>query len=393
MYPTQLHSYLLWRSSVEPNSQALASRRYTASVSLLPASMVGIFVFGWWAGWIVFLSILAAFFTDFICHRFIYAESPGTRDGSWLLTGLLLGLMMPPNVPWWLPVCGAVIAIFIGKHYLSVDGMPLLQPAAVGLLIMHLLTWNYMKAMDGGIPQWPVLSRGVETSMEDVRNGRFSKPLRDYFGGDVRKSVSHSQWSEKIFAGEIAFYDHDRKILAEAWHEPRPLDKVKHDPSHSYSSNPRQSERDQYEWLNMVLGYVPATIGGSSGLALGFGILLLIFSGAVSWVIPAFAMGTLYFGMQLLAWMYGSSNGAQIISENIPIHLMTGSTLIAIFYLAADPSSAPRSFRGKMYAGMAMGIFELILRLFTPLAEGLFISIILAQSLSFYIDRWTAIKN
>ena len=77
MYPTQLHSYLLWRSTVKPDPQALASRRYTATVSLLPATMVGIFVFGWWAGWIVFLSIISALRTNCLrCTKVLSLTHP-----------------------------------------------------------------------------------------------------------------------------------------------------------------------------------------------------------------------------------------------------------------------------------------------------------------------------
>ena len=93
MYPP-IHSYLLWRSSVKPDAEKLASCRYTAAVSLLPATMVGIFVFGWWAGSIVALSVAAAFLTDFVCHRYIFKDSPGTREGTWMLTGLLIALML-----------------------------------------------------------------------------------------------------------------------------------------------------------------------------------------------------------------------------------------------------------------------------------------------------------
>src|SRR5689334_18943763 len=99
MYPTQLHSYLLWRSSVPPDPQSLAQRRYTAIVSLMPAAMVGVFVFGWRAAAVMLASCLSCFVTDIVLHKYVYKSSPGTREGTWLLTGLLLALMMPPNVP------------------------------------------------------------------------------------------------------------------------------------------------------------------------------------------------------------------------------------------------------------------------------------------------------
>jgi Na+-translocating ferredoxin:NAD+ oxidoreductase RnfD subunit len=70
--------------------------------------------------------------------------------------------------------------------------------------------------------------------------------------------------------------------------------------------------------------------------------------------------------------------------------LLTGSTILGLFYLAADPTTAPRSFLGRIYSGVAVGLLETLLRVFTPLAEAIFISVIVVQLLSFVIDQWLA---
>src|SRR5260370_27836641 len=107
--------------------------------------MVGLFVFGWRAGMAIGLCTFFAFLTDSICRRFIYKNSP-SHDGVWILTGLLLALMLPPNIAWYWPIIGAIFAIAVGKYSpLSVDNMPFLQPAAIGLLFLHLVAWSPMK--------------------------------------------------------------------------------------------------------------------------------------------------------------------------------------------------------------------------------------------------------
>ncbi len=397
MYPTQLHSYLLWRSSVDPTPQSLASRRYTAIVALFPAAMVGIFVFGWWAGLVVLASVLAAFATDFVCHRYIYRDTSGTRDGVWFLTGLLLGLMMPPNAPLWLPILGAVAAVYFGKFFLSVDGMPLFQPAALGLVLLHVMGVlalvfsgnNPMTANYQGEARWPVLVRGVEPNSEAVREGNVPKLLTDFFGGDVRKSVPRMKYRDAIFSGQLAWWDEAKTIPAEAVHGPRPLDLVKQNPgkpSNRLETARNAAAKERYDWVDMLLGYLPATIGGSSVFALGFGIFLLVFARSISWVVPFFALATIFGLLHGLAWAYGSSLSPRVISDNIPIHLMTGSTLLGIFYFAADPTTAPRSFMGKVYAGVAVGLVEVFLRIFTPMAESIFLSVLIVQGLSFVID-------
>lgn len=399
MYPTQLHSYLLWRSSVRPDAQTLASRRYTATVSLMPAVMVGIFVFGWWASSVLLLSVAAAFATDLLLHRLVYTDSTGTRDGTWLLTGFLLGLLLPPNVPWPVPLLGASAAIFVGKYYLSVDNMPLLQPAAVGLLLLHLLGWawpgpNPMLPQRGGEPRWPVLARGIEPAPEVRGPAAVRKLLRDFFGGDVRKSVTRAQYREAVFAGQTPWYDQAGRVPAEAVHGPRPIDLVKANPGVDIGSGAKlasalgklEKTEEGCDWLSLVLGYVPATIGGSSALALGLGIIFLVFTGAASPLAPAFALATMFTALHVL----GGLNPSYAVPENIPIHLLTGSTILGLFYLAADPTTAPRSFFGKIYGGVAVGLLETLLRVFTPLAEGLFISVLVIQLLSFVIDQWLA---
>src|SRR5690348_13495855 len=109
-------------------------------------------------------------------------------------------------------------------------------------------------------------------------------------------------------------------------------------------------------------------------LALLFGILLLIFTGAVHWALPLFALLTMFGGLHFIAWAYTGSSNAPVIADNISIHLLTGGTLLGVFYLAADPLTAPRSLRGKIFAGIAFGLIELLLRLFTPLTEGVILS-------------------
>ncbi len=382
MYPTQIHSYLLWRSSVPPDQQALASRRFTATVSLIPAIMVGMFVFGWWAGLIVTISVLTALVTDIVCHKYIWTDSVGTGDGIWLLTGLILALFMPPNVGWWVPVLGSLVAIVVGKYWSAIDNMSFFQPAVIGLVALYLGAFagqsisheNFMLSTNNGQAQWPELSRGISRPQAPSANGGkamaevVQQLLNDFFGGDIR--------SQK-----------------DSLSGPRPIDEVKAQPGRDVSkvSLGNANNEKPYDMLQMILGYVPATIGGASALALFLGILLLVFTGAVHWALPLSALATMFGGLHLFAWMAGSSANPAVISENIPIHLLSGSTLLAIFYLAADPTCAPRSFAGKIYAGVAFGVIEVLLRLFTPgVAEGVVFSVVVIQGLSFVIDQYLA---
>ena len=63
---------------------------------------------------------------------------------------------------------------------------------------------NPMYGVKDGAAHWPVLKRGIETSSEDVRAAGAGKLLRDFFGGDVRKSVTPQVYRESNFSGQLA---------------------------------------------------------------------------------------------------------------------------------------------------------------------------------------------
>lgn len=392
MYPTQLHSYMLWRSSVDPTPSALASKRFTAAVSLIPAIMVGIIVYGWYAGLVMLTCVTATFLTDWLCKRFLFqreAEYFGKRDGVWLLTGLLVALMLPPAIPLYLAATGAVIAMLAGKYLLQVDGMPLFQPALLGLLALHILCPLFL-ALSSGNPnammnphdRWPVLARSA--SMETTGAGRFvPKFLLNFFGGDIRNSVDAQHYSSDVSA--------NKAISAEAITGARPQDLVAAMPSRDLS-NPDATTvpSKSCDWLQLLLGYLPAVIGGSQGLALIMGALLMFFSRSLSPLIPLSALATMLAGLLLFAWTGNGAPDARVVYGNIPIHILSGGTLLAIFYFACDPAVTPRSSKGKIYAGVFFGILELTFRLIFKVSDGLPVSILATQAMSFVIDQWIA---
>lgn len=378
MLPAKIHSYLLWRAQVRPAAEVLAARRVTTAISLLPAAVVGIFVFGWYAGLVVVASLISAWLADWAGRRWILkagraeADSASTRmfvetarrDGVWLLTGLLIGLLLPPAVPLWIPILGAAAAVLVGKFWLAVDGMPLLQPAALGVLLLHAAFFGTMQTKE-----WPVLARQVDESAAATSAG---SAVQRFLGGDIRKSVPVEQYRRELFGGG--------RPAAEAVSKPRPLDVVKAQPGKPALEADGPA---RYGTLDLLLGYVPGTIGSGTP-ALLLGILLLVFSGAVVWLQPLAAMVTMAAGLFLLSWLKGDV----VQPANIPIHLLSGATLLGVFYLAADPVVAPRSRAGKLLSGVTVGVLEVGFRLATPLSVAFFITVPVVQVMAPLFDKF-----
>ena len=97
---------------------------------------------------------------------------------------------------------------------------------------------------------------------------------------------------------------------------------------------------------------------------------------ALKIVIVVFALLTLGAGLTLTQ------------NANVGIHLLSGPTLLGFFYLAADPGTTPRTKRGKILAGITLGLLEFVLRFL--LSEATFLCAPAVQALSFVFDQYVA---
>ncbi len=100
-------------------------------LALAPAAVFGVVVFGWRALLVLALSVAAAVCTEWLTQKCL--KRPVTiSDCSALVTGLLLGLTLPPHAPWYVPVCGSVFAILIAKQVFGGLGGNFVNPALAG---------------------------------------------------------------------------------------------------------------------------------------------------------------------------------------------------------------------------------------------------------------------
>ena len=101
---------------------------YDVILALLPATVFGIYHFGLHAALILGTSVLSACMTEFVFDYI--AHRPNTlKDGSAVVTGLLLGLCLSPKVPLWIPYLGGLFAILFVKCLLGGLGQNFMNPA------------------------------------------------------------------------------------------------------------------------------------------------------------------------------------------------------------------------------------------------------------------------
>ncbi len=123
---------------------------WTVNLTLLPAAIFGVFYFGMPALVNIVVSILTALISEVVVLK-IRKKDIAITDGSAFLTGLLLAMCLPPNIPWYMTAIGSAIAIVIAKHSMGGLGFNIFNPAHIGraaLMVswpVAMTTWTKMQ--------------------------------------------------------------------------------------------------------------------------------------------------------------------------------------------------------------------------------------------------------
>ena len=109
---------------------------YRVVLALLPALIWSVIVFGIDALRVTLIAIIASVGFEYLIQRFILKIKPSVTDGSALITGLLFAFNVPSNLPWWIIIIGALVAIGIGKMSFGGLGTNIFNPALVGRVFL-----------------------------------------------------------------------------------------------------------------------------------------------------------------------------------------------------------------------------------------------------------------
>ncbi|MCH5326600.1 MAG: RnfABCDGE type electron transport complex subunit D [Duncaniella sp.] len=107
-------------------------------IALIPAVLVSLFYFGLGAAIVIVTSIVGCVAVEYLITRFMLGERPAIGNLSAVLTGLLLALNLPSNLPVWTILIGCVVAIGIGKMTFGGLGCNIFNPALVGRVFLLL---------------------------------------------------------------------------------------------------------------------------------------------------------------------------------------------------------------------------------------------------------------
>ena len=138
---------------------------------------------------------------------------------------------------------------------------------------------------------------------------------------------------------------------------------------------------------DMILGFIPGSVGETSVVAIGIGALILLFTGIASWKI----MLSVFVGGALTAWMFNSLGYTPIDWYE---HLFLGGFCFGAVFMATDPVTAARTETGKYIYGFMIGFMAIVIRVMNPgYPEGMMLSILFMNMFAPLIDYCVVQRN
>jgi electron transport complex protein RnfD len=119
-------------------SESVSKLMYGVIISMLPALAVSVYFFGIGMIIITTVSVFSCILFEYLIQKYVMKIKLSHLDGSAILTGLLLAFCLPSNIPFWMVMIGALVAIGIGKMTFGGLGNNIFNPALVGRVFLFI---------------------------------------------------------------------------------------------------------------------------------------------------------------------------------------------------------------------------------------------------------------
>lgn len=321
----------MWSVSISPHvksKESVEKIMWTVVACLMPPLILSIFIFGFQTLIITLVSVASCVATEAISQKAL--RRPFTiKDGSAVITGLLLAYIIPPGVPYWMPILGAVVAIFVTKHLMGGIGFNIFNPALMGRAF---LVATYPVAMTAA---W----------LPPIRDASIFK----YMGPGV-DAVSTAT----------------------------PLYILKH---YGIAAVIEKFGTLSTIYSDFFLGWRPGCIGETSAFLLLAGAIFLIYKGYTTWHIPISVIASIAF----FTWVFG---GEKLFTGNPILALLSGGVTLGAFFMATDYVTSPNQKSAKLIFGAGVGALTVLIRLKGGYPEGICYAILLMNGLAPALDGW-----
>lgn len=345
--------------SVEKNMRGVV-------IALLPALVASFFYFGLSAVVITLTSVAACLLFEALINKYMLKNDRLTiKDGSAVITGILLAFNLPAGLPLWMVVIGALVAIGIGKMTFGGLGNNPFNPALVGrvfLLIsfpVAMTTWpaaeNTLVASDSqvvvdaetqatplaimkNVVKYQVAIDNAETAIDTYQDS-----LKD-----ERDAARIKQFTKAINTAKSNMMNAQEKLVSTRKQLPSRFD--------------------------LFIGQIKGSMGEVSAIALLLGLVYMLYRKIITWHIPVSVLATAY----LVAGGLHLCNASVFVAPEF--HLLTGGMMLGAIFMATDYATSPMTPKGMLIYGAAIGFLTVIIRAFGAYPEGMSFAILIMNA-------------
>ncbi len=299
-----------------------------------------------------------------------------------LLIGFLLGLTLPPTVPWHVAAVGSAVAICV-KGVFGGMGHCLWHPTLVGRVVVQFVYWPVL-SLAPSMPavQGPILARDSLFQGDLTRAVVISTD--DYHGW----RAANAEWPDAVA------FRVDRPIVRLRAFSDGTIDV---DGELAVSTLVRDVLPP---WEDTVLGTVPGGIGETCAIGLIVAGLYLIYRGHLRWQLPASILAAAALAAAVLPIQTPDPGGGyrwipalafeddrHVGLAYVLYHLTSGQLMIGAFLLGGDMMLTPMRAKGQVVFGVGVGVLTIFLRLYGPLDGACYWAILAMNTLVPAIDR------
>jgi Na+-transporting NADH:ubiquinone oxidoreductase subunit B len=298
------------------------------------------FLFGAWRTLpLVVVSYAVGLGVEFL---FCIIKRESIQEG-FLVSGMLIPLCLPVDVPLWMVAVATIFAVVIGKEVFGGTGMNILNPA---LTARAFLFFAYPTKMSGNTV-WIADSADIRANVDGFTGATAL--------GDLATTVGVDKASESAMVVQASF-----------------------------------ANDGVYSMWNSFMGFIPGSIGETSTLAILIGAVILIASGIGSWKIMLSGV----IGGLSMAAIFNLAGASVFMDLNIVHQLLIGGFMFGIVFMATDPVSAAHTETGKWIYGFFCGFFGIMIRVFNPAyPEGMMMAILFMNVMAPLIDHYVIQSN
>ncbi len=317
---------------------------YGVIIALIPSLGVSLYFYGIGALIVTLTAVVSSVIFEWLITKFIFKKTPKILDGSAVITGLLLAFNVPSNLPIWIILIGALVAIGVGKMSFGGLGNNPFNPALLGRVFL-LISFPVQ------MTSWPLPGKQFiywysRSEMQD--------------GEELIKMVGENR--------------------LDAISGATPLGVVKEGLKNGETMSSLTDQLPSY--FEMFLGQVGGSLGEISAIALILGGIFLLVRKVITWHIPVSTLVTALVFSGIF-WVINPEQNADPL-----FHLLTGGLLLGAIFMATDYATSPMTPGGMLVFGAGIGLLSILIRVFGAYPEGVSFAILIMNAFVPIINKY-----